>query len=73
MVLDGWSSMAQKYTYQSINQNFYWTSWHETNRLECMLIIENQKEQREEIKPLKDLDPAIKATLYMEEMTVIEM
>jgi len=37
-----------------------------------MLIIENQKEQREEIKPLKDLDPAIRATLHMEKMTAIE-
>ena len=26
----------------------------------------NQKEQMEEIKPLKNLDPAIRATLYTE-------
>jgi len=37
-----------------------------------MSITENRKEQREEIKPLKDLDPAIRATLYMEKMKAIE-
>jgi len=38
-----------------------------------MSVIENQKEQREEIKPLKNLDPAIRATSYMEKMTAIEL
>ena len=36
------------------------------------MLIENQKEQREEIKPLKHLDPAIRTTLYMEKMIAIE-
>ena len=37
-----------------------------------MLIIENQKEQKGGDKTLKDVDPAIRATLYMEKMTAIE-
>ena len=37
-----------------------------------MSITENQTELREEIKLLKDLDPVIRATLYMEKMIAIE-
>jgi len=62
-------SLFNEFINQSINQlikSFILFSWHKTNRFKCVLEIENQKEQREKIKPFKDLDPAIRVTLYTE-------
>ena len=57
----------------SINQSIKnWSSRHETDELKCILEIGNQKEQGEKIKPLKDLDPAIRATLNTQKVIAIE-